>query len=341
MLLYLLSDLDDRLGYRGYQAAREPLTALLNDADFKSPDEKIDVLGYSLGGNHAQRLLFDHYPKISRLYTVNAPSVERTLADDFAERINNLPHTSHDADFTIAALRVKDDLAHFVGQRHLGTGIHHPLCKRELLQLDFTRSHDSENQFFVIDKMARHLEVVLSQPDASYVAERHVAQDFDRHVDNTGNSDAGFWENLRTTLGTFIVLPILKLFNALFSVLPHLPSLLSLHVYLLQGISTHGWNEIACHRFMRCRKTIGVRVMIPRATSASSVGLSRKSLRGKGLLSVMALLNPFPACAKIDDIGRVPMNVVHINVHAGVRIAAANMFIIQKGNRWEKRRPKR
>jgi hypothetical protein len=212
----LLNDLEDRLGSMGYQAARDELTELLNDTEFKSPDAKIDVLGYSLGGNHAQRFLFDHYSQVSSLYTVNAPSVESALAEDFADRINNLPHSSEDAKFKIIALRVKDDLAHFVGQKHLGLGINHPLSKREFLQLDFTRSSSSEKKFFVIDKMERHLDVFLSQPDASFVAERHLAEEFDRNLDNTNNSDAVFWENLRTTVGSKIALPILKIFNAIF-----------------------------------------------------------------------------------------------------------------------------
>ncbi|MBM3207241.1 MAG: hypothetical protein FJZ57_01355 [Chlamydiae bacterium] len=215
-LYTVINDLNESLGEPGYMAAKDELSQLMRDPEFRREGVKIDIAGFSLGGNHAQRFFVDNYANVAHMYTVNAPSVERSLAENFASRINALPTTSQDAAFKISAMRVRDDLAHYVGQKHVGWGISNPRVKKECLQFDFVDRTQTEAEFSFGDRLNRHIQHFLNQPDVLFVAERHESSDFDMQVDNTGNSRAMFWESMRVNFGSRVVLPLLKVVNLVF-----------------------------------------------------------------------------------------------------------------------------
>jgi len=117
-----MNDLQQNIGEMGYNAAKEQLDALMN-SKFGSSEDGITVIGYSLGGAHAQRFVKDHWRKVSRLVTYNDPSVDSETAEAFAKEINIQPKLKKP--LCIEIYRTQGDLVHYTGGKHLGCGVAH------------------------------------------------------------------------------------------------------------------------------------------------------------------------------------------------------------------------
>lgn len=223
ILYTALNDFASRIGSIGYDAAKEELAALVSDPAFCPPGRKIDVAGYSLGGVHLQRLLADHWTRIDRAFSFNAPSVDCDLAEKFANEINAQPHDSNEIPSRIEVFRTRGDLAHYVGEKHLGWGVKHPKVHRDLLEVDFVE-RDAEDHFSIVATLARHMHLFLLNRDVFFVAQRQPRARIDEQLDNTPVTSPGkYWEHLRKTVGGFVIFPLVYVVNSVF---------LALHKYL-------------------------------------------------------------------------------------------------------------
>lgn len=109
------------IGARGPKATFEATKKLLSDPQMgfiEKGDEKITLIGYSLGGAQSQidMLLHGMYRKIDRLVTIASPGTNTKIAELFAERVNQglLGHPVIEHFFEAV-----DPMSQF-GQVHLG-----------------------------------------------------------------------------------------------------------------------------------------------------------------------------------------------------------------------------
>lgn len=216
ILYTVLNDFESNLGSMGYKAAKGALAALVADPAFCPRGQKIDAAGYSLGGVHMQRLLADHWRRVDRAFTFNAPSVDSALADNFAAEINAEPADSDEVPSRIEIFRTQGDLAHFVGEKHLGWGITHPKVHRDLLEVDFVE-REAEDRFSLVASLARHIHLFLLDRKLFFVAQRLARESIDAQLNNTSVASAErHWEQLRKTLGGFVLFPLVYVANKIF-----------------------------------------------------------------------------------------------------------------------------
>ena len=205
-----LNDFEIRIGTIGYNACKDQLTALINNPSFCPEGACIDIAGFSLGGAHMQRFLVDHWRKVGRAFSFNAPSVESFLAERFATELNAEPENTRDSFLSIEVFRTRDDIAHCVGEKHVGWGITHPNVQRRLIEVDFVE-REQIPRFTFQGADARHARVFFHDQNVQFVAQRHLRETIDVELDNTDARRAKFWERLHLTLGNLILFPLVFL----------------------------------------------------------------------------------------------------------------------------------
>ncbi|MBS0619873.1 MAG: hypothetical protein JSS61_00225 [Verrucomicrobia bacterium] len=115
-----LNNCQPRIGMFGWLGAQAEFQALMKDPDFK----QIDLIGYSLGGVHAQRFLAEHHQHVRHVRFYADPSLEAGVTEKFAEEINRMPRRKEPLHIQI--FQVEGDPCPHAGEKHLGWGITHP-----------------------------------------------------------------------------------------------------------------------------------------------------------------------------------------------------------------------
>ncbi|MCX6990193.1 MAG: hypothetical protein NTX49_03910 [Chlamydiae bacterium] len=202
-----LNDFEIHIGSIGYNACKEQLTALINDPSFCPEGVCIDVAGFSWGGAHMQRFLADHWKKVGRAFSFNAPSVEASLAERFATELNAEPENARDNFLSIEVYRTRDDLAHSVGEKHLGWGVTHPKVQREFIEVDFVEREQLPT-FTFQGANTRHVRAFFHEQNVQFVAHRHLQETIDAELNNTDATRPKFWERLHLTLGNILLFPL-------------------------------------------------------------------------------------------------------------------------------------
>jgi hypothetical protein len=128
------NDVQRNIGEMGWEAARPLFEQLMNDPDFRRPDEKISIAGYSLGGAHAQRFLEWHYESIANAIFYSDPSIDEETAERIRTKINAMPRRTEPLNIQI--VRTKGDFCHYVGDKHAGCGVVHPDVNIQLMEID-------------------------------------------------------------------------------------------------------------------------------------------------------------------------------------------------------------
>ncbi len=188
-----MNDVQANIGEMGYLAARNAFTHLMSDPKFCPENGKIEVAGYSLGGAHAQRFIADHWRKVSSATFYNDPSVDSELAERFANEVNRSPRFA--GPLRLSIFRTKGDIAHHVGEKHLGWGLRHPDTDLQLLEFDH------QNQEISLLKL--HGRRVFDNPHHHYHVTLHNSAALDDHLDNERRGAAVFWyEKMRKCWGT-------------------------------------------------------------------------------------------------------------------------------------------
>ena len=112
------------VGYDGFSESETELNELMREEGFRSPQDKILVAGYSLGGVHAQRFLAngDNWKHFSEAIIFNSSAIDEKTASSFAFKVNMgsflLRHTP-----SLLFFRTKGDLIDQGGDYHLGSGV--------------------------------------------------------------------------------------------------------------------------------------------------------------------------------------------------------------------------
>ena len=170
---------------------------MMEDPSFFGGHDKIEIAGYSLGGTHAQRFLADHWKKVSQAVFFNDPSVNSSLADRFADQVNRAPLTG-ERQLSISIYRTKNDVAHCVGEKHIGCGVTHPEVAIEVVDLD----HAVRQQLSRIDLHAQRFFDRIKQ---QFIASRYENSELNSQLDNfKRHPDVFWWESLRNRSRHFL-----------------------------------------------------------------------------------------------------------------------------------------
>jgi len=120
-----LNDLEPKLGSLGYITCKQALGDVI-----QVPQKRWIIVGYSLGGAHAQRFLCDHREYVREAIFINDPFIDAETAEAFAAKINaekeGSPPLTVKIHLTYARLDPEElgDRAHCVGEKHVGFGVH-------------------------------------------------------------------------------------------------------------------------------------------------------------------------------------------------------------------------
>ncbi|NGX38879.1 MAG: hypothetical protein KR126chlam1_00195 [Chlamydiae bacterium] len=159
---------DKNIGESGYKAAKEALTALMEDEGFHR-GKKITVLSYSQGGAHGSYFMRDHWEQVDELVCFNGTGADSQVVEDFADQINALPENRippkiyHYRNVCDAAGR-RGDWVNKAGKKHIGWGIKHPNAIVQVVQFIIDNvPHLSEN-IFSIQAILKALEFHAIRP---------------------------------------------------------------------------------------------------------------------------------------------------------------------------------
>jgi hypothetical protein len=114
----------------------------MTDPHFRRNHERISLAGYSLGGAHAQYFLAEHFNTISNAFFYADPHVDEPTAERAAQRINQMPRRPEEP-LNIQIMRVKGDICHYVGGKHVGWGVNHPDVNIQLVEIDHDNNKTS------------------------------------------------------------------------------------------------------------------------------------------------------------------------------------------------------
>lgn len=129
-----LNDVQRNVGEMGWEAAKGSLKRLMSDPHFRRNNEKVSLAGYSLGGVHAQYFLAAHSANVAHAVFYNDPNADDYTAERFAKKMNGSPR--RDEPLNIQIFRMKGDICHHIGGKHVGWGVDHPDVNIQLMELD-------------------------------------------------------------------------------------------------------------------------------------------------------------------------------------------------------------
>ena len=122
----LFNDMEANIGESGYLAARALFERLVGDP-IHGPrfhnNQKIRLIGYSLGSSQAQRFLREFWRHVDEAILINGPSIDRATAQAFADEMNHLNLGPGEDPLGITIYRNAGDIADRAGETHLGWGI--------------------------------------------------------------------------------------------------------------------------------------------------------------------------------------------------------------------------
>lgn len=198
-------DLSPNIGDRGYNASKEKLEHLTNDPKFCPPGKKIEAVGFSLGGSHAQLYVKDHFQKVKNAYFFNDPGISAEAADRFAETMNAIPPESY-PDLTLHIYRTKGDVIHFGGSKHLGFNVQDPRVVKMTEIVPGSERPLSYRQL--------HNTRFFDSPDISFTERVIEGEELQRELNNVERGTFAVWiERVRWFFGYFIVTPFIWVFT--------------------------------------------------------------------------------------------------------------------------------
>lgn len=128
------NDVQQNVGEIGWSAAKARFEQLMNDPSFRRNGERVSIVGYSLGGAHAQRFLEFHCENVFQAVFYSDPGIDNQTAERIRANINAMPRRSESLNIQI--FRMKGDFCHYVGDKHAGWGVLHPDVNIQLMDID-------------------------------------------------------------------------------------------------------------------------------------------------------------------------------------------------------------
>lgn len=215
-VLSYFNDVQRNVGEMGWKASEKKLKVLMSDPKFRRDDEKVTVAGYSLGGAHAQYFLAEHGDNISHAVFYADPSVDDSIAEQFAEKMNAMPRRAEPLNIQI--FRLRGDFCHYVGGKHVGWGINHPDVNIQLMEID----HDNKKT----RAFKLHSHRIFDNCSFPYQMQCYEdSQQLFNHLDNSKRGPDVFWyERMRRLWGgvAFIsfysISEVVNLFSSVFGI---------------------------------------------------------------------------------------------------------------------------
>lgn len=203
----LLDDLHLKgVGYGGFQSARKELEELMADSEFCQENEKILVLGYSLGGAYAQYFTAyqENWRRISEAIFFNDPGVDRKTVERFARKVNRIDLKEGEAP-SLSLFRTEGDLIDHHGELHLGAGVSPYSQAKVHLTLLLPPS--------TATKLDRHFNCYVGSGEKQFFDLKEPKYQY--LLDNAKRGRTVlFWESWRRWIG-FFVRPLTSLLNLL------------------------------------------------------------------------------------------------------------------------------
>jgi hypothetical protein len=194
----------------------------MRDPHFCPPDAKIDVLGFSLGGVHAQRFLGDFWSQIQNVYSYNDQSLDPAPVFALRDTINALPQDRKLFDIYIdrsmARRGEEGDIAHFMGQVHQGLGINHPGVNVRLQE--YRRVRGNPVSYLDLHSARFHDTGSVNV----YTVHEYTGEDLQRQLDNSERGpEVAWYESRRRFIGAqfvyYVIYGLYSLFKTLCSLL--------------------------------------------------------------------------------------------------------------------------
>jgi hypothetical protein len=207
----VLNDTEYDLGGLGYKASRKVIKMVMNDPLFSKGD--VCLTGYSLGGNHAQRLLKDYPKHFRRVVVFNDPHLPgNKIADQYAALVNKKTWKKRcNIDIVLnifedeAGKKYEDLTSGFCGT-HVGHGVKNPYVKVKVIQLVYKTKNISFKRL--------HIERLLDcDPKKQHRVKKVVltGREADRVLDNKQRGiKIGLLEKIRKLVVSHLIHPLLE-----------------------------------------------------------------------------------------------------------------------------------
>lgn len=121
-LTSIAEDLTNQIGTNSVEKTYDMTREILENPNFgfiHHPEEKVQFIGYSLGGTQAQRDTVLFANRVSKLTTVCAPCVDHRTCQYFRENVGRMRRNCEDA-LKIEMFTEEGDMVDQVGEEHLG-----------------------------------------------------------------------------------------------------------------------------------------------------------------------------------------------------------------------------
>lgn len=187
------------VGLSGYTSGKEKLQELMTDPEFRSPDQRIQVMGFSLGGVHAQRFVCDYVEDVEEAIFFNDLAIEEETADRFAEKVRAWPEDHPKVKFTV--YRADEDHYAYFGDVHVGKGCNdHPAFDLDYVEI-FSNIEFPPGGFL-------HTFRFFSQKDSCELKTFKGKEADEKLYCSRQSNFIRCMELLRKTLGVFVLYPI-------------------------------------------------------------------------------------------------------------------------------------
>ena len=191
------------IGLSGYTSAKEKLQQLMRDPAFRTPDQRIQVMGFSLGGVHAQRFVCDYIEDVEEAIFFNDLAIEEETTERFARKVNTWPEDHPPVKFTI--YRADGDQYAYFGDIHVGKGCDHPAFDLDYIEI-FSKIKFPPGGFL-------HTYRFLSNQDSCELRTHKGKEADDKLYFSRQSNFIRYMEFLRKSVGVFILYPIFLVFR--------------------------------------------------------------------------------------------------------------------------------
>ncbi|MES2345581.1 MAG: hypothetical protein V4494_06575 [Chlamydiota bacterium] len=205
----LLNDFEKDPGSRGYIASRKIIKQVMKDSLFSKGD--VTLTSYSMGGNHAQRLLKDYPGRFRRVVLFNdySPGSDEP-AEKYASIVNSKKWTKRCSLQIYRNVFIKngvryEDLTSGLGKKHVGHGVKNSHVKVKVTELHYETKNTTIQR--------RHIKRLLDcNPKKKHRVKKVVfsGEEVDKQLDNTKRGHKiGLLEKMRSLAASYFVHPLL------------------------------------------------------------------------------------------------------------------------------------
>ncbi|MBN2479480.1 MAG: hypothetical protein JXA94_04560 [Parachlamydiales bacterium] len=181
-----LDNLSKKIAIKGFISGKKKLGEIFNDPNFLT--DKAHVVGLSLGGGYAQRTLAEFYDKIDHLITFNSIGIDNDTIDNFNKKLND-----EKKQIKITIIRKKNDIAHFLGDAHIGNKLNNNKIKIIYLEKSKIENNLSPSILSLLKSLLNYHSGLFLNENADI---NPIDVNFNNHLDNKLNNN-NRWEKWR------------------------------------------------------------------------------------------------------------------------------------------------